>query len=146
MTTNSTTLNACVDLFSSVGAMRGQEKTRLLSLFTKAFAEDSLTAMKILFWVRDIRGGSGERQIFRDIVINLAYNKTAILKKNLNLISEYGRWDDLLVFVGSKLEKPALELIATALKAGEKAKTILSILDTLSEDECVHYLENFDTI
>lgn len=118
MTTNSTTLNACVDLFSDIGAMRGQDKSRLIASFTKAFAEDPLTAMKILFWVRDVRGGSGERQIFKDVIKYLADNKTDTLRKNLNLIPEYGRWDDLLALVCTNLEVEALTLIAEGLKDG----------------------------
>jgi len=102
MTTNSTTLNECVNLFFQVGALRGQDKQRLISKFSKAFTEDSLTAMKILFWARDVRGGAGERQIFRDIITWLAETHPTTLKKNVHLISEYGRWDDFLTLVTSK--------------------------------------------
>jgi hypothetical protein len=118
MTTNSTSLNNCVDLFFQIGAMRGQDKTRLINAFTKAFSENPLTAMKLLFWARDVRGGAGERQIFRDIVTYLAENRTEILGKNLGLISEFGRWDDLLVLVGTPLETQALTLIGDAIKDG----------------------------
>ncbi len=72
MVTNSSTLNECVNLFFTIGAMRGQDKERLLSLFSKAFIENPQTALRILFWVRDVRGGAGERQIFRDIIQLLA--------------------------------------------------------------------------
>ena len=60
--TNSTTLNMCVDLFSRIGSMRTQSEIEVINLFVKAFEEDALTAMKVLFWVRDIRGGAGERK------------------------------------------------------------------------------------
>lgn len=115
MVTNSSSLNHCVDLFFQIGAMRGQDKTRLINAFTKAFGENPLNAMRLLFWARDIRGGAGERQIFRDIVEYLAVNRTETLGKNLNLISEFGRWDDLLVLVGTPLEDKALKLIGKAL-------------------------------
>ena len=115
MSTNSSSLNLCVDLFFQIGAMRGQDKQRLINVFTKAFGENSLTAMRLLFWARDVRGGAGERKIFRDIIEYLAANRTDALRKNLHLISEFGRWDDLLVLVGTPLEKDALELIASAL-------------------------------
>jgi hypothetical protein len=49
MTTNSSTLNECVNLFFSIGAMRGKGKENVISLFSKAFAEDPRTAMRILF-------------------------------------------------------------------------------------------------
>lgn len=117
MATNSTSLNLCVDLFFQIGAMRGQDKTRLINAFTKAFGENPLTAMRLLFWARDIRGGAGERKIFRDIMEYLANNRTEVLGKNLHLVSEFGRWDDLLVLVGTPLESQALGLIAEALNA-----------------------------
>lgn len=115
MVTNSTSLDHCVDLFFQIGAMRGQDKTRLINAFTKAFYENPLTAMKLLFWARDIRGGAGERQIFKDIIAYLAVHRTASLLKNINLISEYGRWDDLLALIGTPAEQAALELIAKGL-------------------------------
>lgn len=117
MVTNSTSLNNCVDLFFQIGAMRGQDKKRLINAFTKAFGENPLTAMKLLFWARDIRGGAGERQIFKDIILYLAQNRTESLSKNISLIPEFGRWDDVLVLIGTKLEKDALELINTGFKS-----------------------------
>jgi hypothetical protein len=117
MITNSSSLNHCVNLFFQIGAMRGQDKPRLINAFTKAFGENPLTAMKLLFWARDVRGGAGERQIFRDIIGYLANNRRDVLGKNLNLISEFGRWDDLLVLVGTPLETEALELFANAIKS-----------------------------
>jgi hypothetical protein len=120
MVTNSSSLNDCVNLFFQIGAMRGQEKTNLINLFVKAYEEDALTAMRILFWVRDVRGGAGERQIFRDIVKYLATSRTDIMRKNLSLVPELGRWDDLLIFVDTPLENDALSLIGYALKNGNQ--------------------------
>jgi hypothetical protein len=74
--------------------------------------------MKILFWCRDIRGGAGERGTFRDIIVHLAKNKPDALRKNIALISEYGRWDDLLVLFGTRLESEAIEEIRKALESG----------------------------
>lgn len=115
MTTNSSSLDAVVDLFYNIGAMRGQNKDRLISTFSKAFYQDPTRAMKILFWARDVRGGAGERQIFRDIMVYLANTHEEALAKNLHLIPEFGRWDDLLVLVGTPLETKAFLLIQGAL-------------------------------
>ena len=117
MVTNSSSLNHCVDLFFQIGAMRGADKTRLINVFTKAFGENPLTAMRLLFWARDVRGGAGERQIFKDIISYLAENRTEVLGKNLHLISEFGRWDDMLVLFGTPLENQALTIITEALNA-----------------------------
>jgi len=115
MTTNSSSLNGCVNLFFQIGAMRGQDKQRLINAFVKAYNEDALTAMKLLFWARDVRGGAGERQIFKDVAAYLAEKHTDSIAKNLSLIPEFGRWDDLLVFVGTRLENQALEVIKQGL-------------------------------
>ncbi len=117
MATNSTSLDSVVDLFYNIGAMRGQDKERLITTFSKAFYQDPTRAMKILFWARDIRGGAGERQVFRDIMKYLAKSHPEALTKNLSLIPEYGRWDDLLTLVGTQLETKAFLLIQGALAA-----------------------------
>ena len=119
MVTNSSTLNACVDLFFTIGAMRGQDAKRLIATFSKAFVENPITALKILFWVRDVRGGAGEREIFRNIITYLAENHVEVLAKNLNHISEFGRWDDLLVLFNTKLDNQAKSLIANALNEND---------------------------
>jgi len=115
MATNSSSLSAVVDLFFNIGAMRGQDKERLIATFSKAFYQDPTRAMKILFWARDVRGGAGERQIFRDIMGYLVESHPEALKMNLNLIPEFGRWDDLLVLEDTKLQADAFNLIQKAL-------------------------------
>jgi hypothetical protein len=117
MATNSSSLNACVDLFFNIGAMRGQDKKRLIATFSSAFNEDPKRAMKLLFWARDVRGGAGERQVFKDIITYLAADHDLALKPNLHLIAEYGRWDDLLTLTGTILERDAFTLIQEALVA-----------------------------
>jgi hypothetical protein len=115
MATNSSSLSAVVDLFFNIGAMRGQDKERLIATFSKAFYQDPTRAMKILFWARDVRGGAGERQIFRDIMGYLVESHPEALKGNLRLIPEFGRWDDLLVLEDTKLQEDAFNLIQKAL-------------------------------
>lgn len=115
MVTNSTTLNACVDMFSRIGSMRKESFSTVVNLFVKALEEDALVAMKILFWARDVRGGAGERKSPRNIFIYLANNRSELLKKNLHLISEYGRWDDLFCLIGTPVEGEVLELISKGL-------------------------------
>jgi hypothetical protein len=126
MVTNSSTLNECVNLFFTIGAMRGQDVGRLLSLFSKAFNEDSQTALRILFWVRDVRGGAGERQVAKDILSYLANTHPNTIKPLIKLIPEYGRWDDLFVFMNTSLEKEAIKTVIKGLedKNGLAAKWV----------------------
>jgi hypothetical protein len=116
MVTNSSTLNECVNLFFTIGAMRGQDKERLLSLFSKAFIENPQTALRILFWVRDVRGGAGERQIFRDIIQLLAEVAPKVLAKNIKFIPEFGRWDDITVLFNTKVNDDAINTIVQGLE------------------------------
>jgi len=95
MVTNSTSLNACVDMFFMAGAARNWSDTQIEQLFQKALAEDPLMALKLMFWARDIRGGAGERRFFRVCLSYLRNYYKAFLLKNLEIIPEYGRWDDL---------------------------------------------------
>jgi len=118
MVTNSSSLNECVNLFFSIGAMRGSKKHKVLNLFVKAYSEDTLTATKILFWVRDIRGGAGERQIFKDIIKHLGSENPDLVRKNLTLIPEFGRWDDLFSLMGTPVESDVIELLKTSLFDG----------------------------
>jgi hypothetical protein len=116
MVTNSTSKDANVDLFFHIGAMRGKDP---VPVFAKAFAEDPLTALKVMFWCRDVRGGAGERQLFKDVVIYLSLVNQDVLKKNMHLFSLYGRWDDLFVLLGTPLEDDVLNLIGHGLTEGD---------------------------
>ena len=117
MTTNSSSLNHCVNLFFQIGALRGASKEKLFAKVSKAFNEDPLTTIRIIFWARDVRGGAGERQIFRDCLLWLCENHREVLHKNIHLISEYGRWDDVLTLVGTQnCWDSALDLVKTALE------------------------------
>ena len=78
-----------------------------------------LVASKILFWVRDVRSGAGERQTFRDVISYLTTNSPQTVRKNIGLIPEFGRWDDVLVLLGTELEDDMFSLIKTALSNGD---------------------------
>lgn len=105
--------NALVDLFYKIGASRGKSVT---ADFEKAFQEDADLAMKIAFWSRDVRGGAGERQLFRDVLVHLEKLHPATLEAVLPFVSEFGRWDDLLVFKTEKFKHLAYTLIGDALR------------------------------
>ena len=95
--THKSTLSGVMDMFALGGAYRNRSVEDKLSLFIKAFEEDRLLAMKCLFYMRDIRGGQGEREFFRVCFRWVAKNYPDIARKNLALISEYGRYDDMWI-------------------------------------------------
>lgn len=106
--------NACVDLFYAIGASRGKD---IIPKFAAAYAENSDLALRIAQWARDARGGSGERQIFKDILKHL--EKTAPVDAALLLkkVPELGRWDDIFVFETAGLKGQAYTMLGDALRA-----------------------------
>ncbi len=107
----------CVDLFAAIGALRSQPSAEITDRFLRAYAEDPCLAMKILFYARDIRGGLGERSVFRTIIRWLAENEKLSLVRNLPFIAEYGRWDDLLVLLDTSARKEAEQLLRRQFEA-----------------------------
>ena len=101
----------CLDLFAAIGALRRADDQDICSRFLKAYAENPDLAMKILFYARDVRGGLGERRVFRSILTWLASNEKSSVVRNLPYIAEYGRWDDVLVLLKTPCRKEALALL-----------------------------------
>lgn len=97
--THSRTGSYISDIFFHLAAMRDEKsEQRITDMWDKAFKEDPQTALRILFYVRDVRGGQGERRVFRIITKHMLNNKDTLnwLCNNVKLIPEYGRWDDLI--------------------------------------------------
>ena len=110
--THKSSNSAIVDFFFHGAALRTEkDEHRIINLFADAFKEDPTTALRILFYIRDIRGGQGERRVFRIILRNLAFKQSDWLIKNLKLIPEYGRWDDLFILKDSPVESHMIMFI-----------------------------------
>jgi hypothetical protein len=106
-------LSATLDFFGLGGALRSQEGEEVLRIFSKAFEEEPLVAVKTLFYLRDVRGGQGERKTFRTCFQWLAMEHPEIALKNLPNVLEFGRWDDLFCTQGTPLwEGAVLPLIS----------------------------------
>ena len=104
-----------LDLNFAVASLRGASEQEIIDKFTKAFFEDKILAMKWLFFARDVRGGLGERRLFRVILKNLAENNPEMIIPVINLIPEYGRYDDLLVLLNTPCEKEVCKFIKSQL-------------------------------
>lgn len=133
----STAGNACVELFFKIGALRGNKHARtapIIPLFLAAYAEDKEKALRIALWARDVRGGAGERKVFRDILVELEKTdpESAILLTNK--IPELGRWDDMLVFKRKGAVKDhAFNIIKTTLNEGISASKSLQFGKNIQE-------------
>lgn len=109
------TSDACTDLFFKIGASRGRN---IITDFKTALSEDREIALRIAAWSRDIRGGAGERQIFRDILNYLEVSDVKAAKALALKVGELGRWDDLFVFKTDEMRQFAFGLVKSALIDG----------------------------
>ena len=132
------TQSECLDLFATIGALRRESDEEITNRFLRAYAEDADLAMKTLFFARDIRGGIGERRVFRTILKWLASNEPQSLEKNIQYIAEYGRYDDLLALMGTTCEGKALQYIkkqlaadCAALESGDSVSLLAKWLPSL---------------
>ena len=83
-----------LDFYAQAGAMR-DNPDKALDLFKKAFSEDREKAVRILFYLRDIRGGQGERELFRIGLEWLGTTYPDVFETIVQWVPEYGRWDDM---------------------------------------------------
>ena len=123
-----TTQSDCLDLFATVGALRRETKDEIIARFDRAWAENPDLAMKMLFFTRDIRGGLGERQVFRTILHNMVRDRMGSVVKNLWAVPEYGRFDDLLCLLDTSAKQAVIDYIKTQWSAD---------MEALAKDESV---------
>jgi hypothetical protein len=113
MKTFDSSKNPLVDLFFSIGASRGKD---LSKEFVKALKQDETLALRLLMWARDVRGGAGEREVVRNILLSLEKNYPEVLDRVLPHLAEFGRWDDMLIFKTKAVKAKAFTLIGDALR------------------------------
>ena len=132
----------CLDLYATIGALRHASDDEAVNRFIRAYVEDADSAMKILFFARDIRGGLGERKVFRSVLRYLGNSFPGSVIKNIEHVAEYGRFDDLLVLLGTKSEKEALAYLKkqlnediAALQTNEKVSLLGKWLPSINTSD-----------
>jgi len=90
-----TTGKALLDINFAVASLRSANEGEIVRRFQAAFLENKVLAMKWLFFARDVRGGLGERRLFRTAMKYIAKYEPETARKVVGLIPEYGRYDDL---------------------------------------------------
>ena len=105
------------DFFFKVSSFRHMKDEDVIKSVSQLKDENTL---KLLFYIRDVREGLGERRLFR-----LAMQ--ALIKENFDgkdefftrtitqWIPEYGRYDDMLVFMGTRYEPIMMSFIKAQL-------------------------------
>ena len=119
--THITTESDCLDLFATIGALRRESDSEIVTRFVRAYSENRDIAMKLLFFARDIRGGLGERRVFKVILKWLANNEPVTVRKNIVHVAEYGRYDDLLCLMDTACEKEMLDALKAQFEADTEA-------------------------
>ena len=120
---HNTTMSGLLDLFAMGAAMRERTDGDCILMFKHAYDENPEYAMKCLFYIRDVRGGQGERRFFRVVMKWLANHHTEAARRNLQYVAEFGRWDDLYCFVDTCLEKDAFMIMKHQLALDVECKT-----------------------
>ena len=121
--THKSTQSDLLDMFALGGAYRTRDDADCIVLFKKAFAENPKYALKCLFYLRDVRGGQGERRFFRVVMKWFATEYPNEARRLIQHVPEFGRWDDLYIFVGTPLETEAFHFMKHQLVLDVNSKT-----------------------
>lgn len=109
--------SALVDLNFSTASLRDATVDEIINKFELAYKEDAMLALRWLFFARDIREGMGERRLFRVILSYLSVHDPDKVCKLIELIPEYGRYDDLFCILQNRdCEDAVINFIANRLQ------------------------------
>lgn len=101
-----TTGKYLLDINFAVASLRAASVEDVVNRFKAAFLEDKVLALKWLFFARDIRGGLGERRLFRLAMEFVAGYEPEMVLKLIRLVPEYGRFDDLWCLLDDEKMQP----------------------------------------
>ena len=121
-----------VDINFAIGELRSADEKTVIQKFRDAFEENPEFALKWLFWLRDVREGSGERRAFRTILVDLSKNGLSKFVDNMvPYLGFYGRYDDMWELLNTPSKNAVLRFTAKQLKedlANRKAGKPVSLL------------------
>lgn len=114
--------------------VRSTTNENLCAMLQDCWACEPLDTLKLLFHLRDCRGGKAEKKLFQDGVKWLIQYHPQTVLKNFDCISFYGSYKDLFViFLGTPLEQEMLnrfcgqlQLDLDTLKANPKSTITLA--------------------
>lgn len=116
---HNSTMSKVLDMFGMGGSMRNRNEDDILHMFKCAYGEDPELALRCLFYLRDVRGGQGERRFFRVILHWMGNHMVDEVEHLIPMISEYGRWDDLFELFNTKSEPAMLGYIYHTINKNE---------------------------
>lgn len=110
------TLNPILDANFKIASFRHASDADIIKAFKDAYYFAPSIAITWLFYVRDVRGGLGERRFFRVCMNWLASVNTDVVIAVLKFISEYGRWDDLIYLYANTTNESVHNAIVNIIK------------------------------
>ncbi len=119
-----TTGKEMLDFNFKLAGYRKASEEEIRRDFGRVYYEDPLLAVRFIFWVRDIRGGAGERRTFRACFKWLAEHKPEVVKAMIPLVAEYGRFDDILPLLDTSLRKDVSAYYKKQLKEDNKRRKL----------------------
>lgn len=111
-----------LDLNFAVSSLRNATVEDIKRRFAKAYYENPILAVKWLFYAGDVRGGLGERRLFRACIEWLAEEQPDTAKKVLALLPEYTRWDSYLAILHSSLQDEVCKTLKAQLDSDMKGR------------------------
>lgn len=114
------TYDSNLDVFTMLSRYNSDEE--LIRLFNNAINEDENLALANLLYVLDIRGGKGERRIFKTVFKDLCINNPSCALRVLPFIGKLGRYDYVLVGLDTPLNDEVINLIKLQLEEDLKAE------------------------
>lgn len=116
------TNSAVYDMFAFGGAYRQKSDEDCILLFKNAYEEDPELALKCLFYLRDCRGGQGERRFFRVCFKWYAKSYPWHAEKYVKYLPYYGRYDDLFILFDTPVEGQMIALVKNQLELDMECK------------------------
>ena len=101
-----------------------------LEKFVQALNEDTVLAVKWLFYLRDVREGLGERDSFIKLFKTLWLADPVSAGKVVKLIPEYGRWKDVI------------DILAEFPNENDLTETIYLLIENQLREDCVNLTED----
>ena len=126
-----TTGKQLLDINFSISSLRNISEDEVMKRFEQVYIENRLLAVKWLFYAADVRGGVGERRLFRIGMKFLANTYPDVAKAVLPLLPEYTRWDNFLPLLETKLKDDVITIIKKQLAddlAGVEKNEPISLL------------------
>ena len=115
-------------LLNNISSISDNTKFKRFELLKEALEENATNTFKVLFYIRNPRGGLGKRQCFRDCISWIAKKNNKEwnykIEDNLSLFPVYGRWDDIFCLIGTHMEKTMLDFLENYIYKNPLDKTL----------------------